>query len=78
MDTIIQETERDSELAVAYQVNYTNRQGEKKYLFLSLDDLIYTLERSVRTFKCECDCSNLPTKALRNVDGPYDYEQISS
>lgn len=59
MDAIVQETEQDSELAAAYQVSYINRQGEKKYLFLSLSALLSKLRSIVRTFKCEGDCLNL-------------------
>ena len=78
VDAIIQETEQDSELAAAYQVNYINRQGEKKYLFLSLSVLLPKLQSIVRTFKCKGDCLSLPTKALRDDDGPFDHDRISS
>ena len=40
VDAIVQETEQDSELGAAYQMNYMNRQGEKKYLFLNLSALL--------------------------------------
>ena len=78
VDAIIQETEKHSELAAAYQVNYINRQGEKKYLFLGLESLLSKLQSMVRKFKCKGDCFKLPTKALRDDDGPCDHEQISS
>ena len=78
VDAIVRETERDSELTATYQVKYINRQGEKKYLFLSLEVLLPKLQSIVRTFKCEGNCSDLPTKALRDDDRPCGYERISS
>ena len=64
VDAIVQETEQDSELAATYQVNYINRQGEKKYLLLDLSALFYKLQLIVETFKCEGDCLNPPRLAL--------------
>ena len=77
VDFIVQETEQDSEVAAAYLVNYINRQGEKKYLFLSLSVLLPRLQSIVRTFKCEGDCWNLTTKSPRDDDRPCNHERIS-
>ena len=77
VDAIVQETEQDSELAAAYQVNYITRQGEKRYLFLILSTLLHHLPLIMTMFKCKCDCLKLPTKALRDYR-PCDQERISS
>ena len=77
VDAIVQETDKDSELAAAYQVTYINRQGEKKYVFLRLDDLLSKLLSIGRTFKCHGNCLNLAIKALQDDDRPCDYERIS-
>lgn len=63
---------------MAYQVDYVDGQGQRKYLFLSLDRLLYMLENGARTFKCEGGCSDLPTKSQQNVDGPNMNKAISS
>ena len=78
VDAIVQETDRDSELAMAYQVDYVDSQGQRKYLFLNLERLFSLLERNLVTFKCEGDCSDLPTKSQQNVDGPNMNKAISS
>ena len=77
VDAVVQETERDSELTAAYQVNYINRQGEKKYLFLILSTLLYDLPSIVTKFKCKGDSLKLSTKAPRDYT-PCDHELISS
>ena len=76
VDFIVQETEQDSKLAAAYQVNYINRQGEKKYLFLGLSVLLSKLQSIVRMFKCKGDCLKLSTKILRD-HRPRDHERLS-
>ena len=78
VDVIVQETEQDSELGAAYQVNYINRQGEKKYMLLSLNALLYQLQILVRTFKCKGNCLELPTKALRDDGRSCNHERMSS
>lgn len=67
VDAIVQETDRDSELAMAYQVDCDNGRGKRKYLFLSVGRLLYNLQNSVIAFKCEGGCLNLPTKSQRKV-----------
>ena len=64
VDFIVQETEQDLTLAATYQINYINRQGEKKYLFLRLCNLLSKLRLIVRKFKCEGDCLNPSPLAL--------------
>ena len=78
VEAIVQETDGDSELAMAYQVNYINGQGERKYLFMSLGQLLGILQFSVSTFKCKAGCSDLPTKFEGNVDAPNTSKEISS
>ena len=78
VDAIVQETDRDSELAMAYQVDYVDSQGQRKYLFLNLDRLFSIVERRLVTFKCEGGCSDLPTKSQQNDDGPNINKAISS
>lgn len=75
---IVQETDRDSELAMAYQVNYIDGQGERMYLFMSLGRLLHILQRSVSTFKCKAGCSDLPTKFEGNFDAPNTSKEMSS
>ena len=70
VDALVQETDRDSELAMAYQVNYIDSKGKKKYYFLSLGRLLRNLQSHVITFKCEGGCSNLPVKTEQNLDEP--------
>lgn len=70
VDALVQETDRDSELAMAYQVNYIDRQGEKRYLFLALGRLLRSLQSSVVTLKCEGDCPDLPVKPQKTSDRP--------
>ena len=77
VDAIVQETEKDSELAAAYQVNYTNGRGEKKYLLLSLSALLSKLQPAIRAFNYEDNYMNLSTKALPDYR-PCDHERISS
>ena len=67
---LIQETDRDAELAMAYQVNYIDSRGEKKYLFLSIGRLIRNLQSHVMTFKCEDGCFDLPVKPRQGLDEP--------
>lgn len=78
VDAMVQETDRDSELAMTYQVIYVDGQGKKKYIFLNLGRLLRNLQRRVSTFKCEGSCLDLPTKPLRSVDGPDVSNEISS
>lgn len=78
VDALVQETDRDSELAMAYQVNYLDAPGKRKYLFMSLGRLLHILQSSVSTFKCEGGCSNLPTKSQENVDALNMSKEISS
>ena len=70
VDALIQETDRDSELAMAYQVNYIDRAGKKKYFFLSLGRLLRNLQSHVITFRCERGCSDLPVKPEQDFDEP--------
>lgn len=78
VDAVVQETDRDSELAMAYQVNYLDSRGQRKYLFMSLGRLLHILQSSVSTFNCEGCCSDLPTKPQEDVDGPNLRKEISS
>ena len=70
VDTLVQETDRDSELAMAYQVNYVDSRGKKRYSFLSLGRLLRNLQCHVMTFKCEGGCSDLPVKPEQDLDEP--------
>ena len=70
VNALIQETDRGSELAMAYQVNYIDSRGAKKYLFLSLGRLIRNLQSHVMTFKCEGGCFDLPVKPMQGSDEP--------
>ena len=78
VDAIVQETDRDSELAMAYQVNYLDSQGKRSYLFMSLGQLLHILQSSVSTFNCEGGCSDLPTKSQENVDESNMSKEVSS
>ena len=78
VDAIVQETDGDSELAMAYQVNYLDSQGKRKYLFMSLGRLLRILQNSVSTFNCGGGCSDLPTKSLENVDESNMSKEVSS
>ena len=78
VDAIVQETDRDSELALAYQVNYLDGRGKRKYLFMSLGRLLHILQNSVSTFNCEGGCSDLPTKSQGKVDESNMSKEISS
>ena len=68
VDALIQETDRDSELAMGYQVNYIDSRGKKNYLFLSLGRLLRNLQSHVKTFNCGGGCSDLPVKPEHNSD----------
>ena len=70
VDALVQETDRDSELAMAYQVNYIDSRGKKKYIFLSLGRLLRNLQSHVITFRCESGCSDLPIKPEEDLDEP--------
>lgn len=63
VDAMVQETDQDSELAMTYQVNYLDGQGERKYLFMSLGRLLHILQKSVSTLNCAGVCLDLPTKS---------------
>ena len=78
VDAIVQETDRDSELAMAYQVDYLDGRGKRKYLFMSIGRLLHILQSSVSTFNCEGGCSDLPTKSQENVDESNMSKEISS
>lgn len=69
VDAIVQETDRDSELAMAYQVNFVDGRGQRKYLFLSVGLLLLNLQSSVDAFKCGGGCLDLPSKNQGNVQG---------
>lgn len=78
VDVVVQETDRDSVLAMAYQVNYIDGQGKRKYLFMGLGRLLRNLQSSVSTFKCEGGCSDLPIHSQQNVGRPDMNKEISS
>lgn len=67
VDAIVQETDRDSELAMAYQVNFVDGRGQRKYLFLSVGLLLLSLQGRVDAFKCGGGCLDLPSKNQGNV-----------
>ena len=78
VDTLVQETDRDLELAMAYQVEYIDSEGKRKYLFMSLGRLLRDLQTKVSTIKCEGGCLDLPVKTQRDVDEPIMSKEISS
>lgn len=67
VDAIVQETDRDSELAMAYQVNFVDGRGQRKYWFLSVGLLLLSLRGRVDAFKCGGGCLDLPSKNQGNV-----------
>lgn len=69
VDAIVQETDRDSELAMAYQVNFVDGRGQRKYLFLSVGLLLQNLQSSVDSFNCGGVCEGLPSKNQDHVRG---------
>ena len=78
VDALVQETDRDSELAMAYQVNYIDSRGKRKYFFLALGRLLRNLQSHVMTFKCEGGCSDLPINPEHNIDGPDTTREVLS
>ena len=78
VDALVQETDRDSELAMAYQVNYVDSRGKKKYFFLALGRLIRNLQSHMMTFKCEGGCSDLPIKPEHSLDRPDMTQEVLS
>lgn len=70
VDALVQETDRDSELAMAYQVNYIDSRGKKKYFFLALGRLLRNLQSSVISLKCGGGCTDLHTKPQQPSDRP--------
>ena len=78
VDALVQETDRDSELAMAYQVTYTNSVGKMRYHFLSIGRLLRKLQNTVTMLKCEGGCSDLLVKSQRGVDRPDESREISS
>lgn len=71
VDAIVQETDRDSELAMAYQVNLVDGLGQRMYFFLSVGLLLLNLQSSVETFTFNCGgvCEGLPSKNQAHVQG---------
>lgn len=55
---------------MAYQVNYIDSRGKKKYCFLSLGRLLRNLQSHVKMFKCEGGCSDLPVETEQDLDEP--------
>ena len=78
VEVVVQETDRDSELGMEYQVDYFDGQGRRKYLFMSLGRLLRILQGSVSTFKCEGRCPDLPTNSQQKIDRPDMNKGISS
>lgn len=47
---------------MAYQVNYIDSSGEKRYWFLSIGRLLRSLQSHVVTCNCKGGCSDLPVE----------------
>lgn len=67
VEVVVQETDRETELAMAYQVDYVDNQGRRKYLFMSLGRLLRILQSSVSTLQCEGRCRDLPTNSRQSI-----------
>ena len=67
---LVQEMDRDSELAMAYQVDYVDAQGKSKFVFMSLGRLIRDLQSRTTMVECEGGCSDLPIRSQQNVNAP--------
>lgn len=78
VDALVQETDRDSELAMAYQVNYIDSRGKKKYFFLALGRLLRNLQSKVVMLKCEGGCPDLPIKPQQTSDRPNMAQEVLS
>ena len=77
VDAIVQETDRDSELAMAYQVDYIDSKRKRKYLLINLGRLLRILQSSISLFRCDGGCPVLPGKFNQKFDLP-DMDQIVS
>ena len=56
IETMVQETDRDTELAMSYRVQYVDSHGEKKVFFLDLGHLFCKLQDSMIALHCVYDC----------------------
>ena len=70
VDAIVQETDRDSELGMVFQVDYIDSERQRKYFFVSPGRLLRNLQSSVSAFKCEGGCSELPIQSQQTIDRP--------
>ena len=77
VDAIVQVTDRDSELAMAYQVDYIDSRRKRKYLLINIGRLLRILQSSISLFRCDGGCPVLPGKFNQNFDLP-DMDQIVS